>query len=127
MKLINKEIKMKKMILTTAMIFGVMTISAEAGCRPSVRGGGVCTDAKGFYRLLPYSSGVLVNTYGNEKALKCTPYGGGVYVLLPKTHPNYKAVYSTILGATLAKRTISLAVIRNKSGYCQIAYAYTTK
>ena len=114
---------MKKYILTTAMFLGAMTMSAEAVCTATA-----CTDSNGIYRVIPNSSGVLLNTWGDETKLACTPHGSGInrYVLLPKTHPNYKAIYSTILAGMVGRKTTTLRVGKDKAGKCTLLYAYLT-
>ena len=115
---------MKKYILTTAMVFGAMTMSVEAGCSTTT-----CTDSNGVYRVLPTTSGVLINTWGDETKLACIPHGSGInrYIYLPKTNPNYKALYSTILAGMVGKTTTTLRAVRNATtGRCELGYAYLT-
>ena len=116
--------KMKKYILTTAMVFGAMTMSVEAGCSKTS-----CSDSNGIYRVLPNANGVLLNTWGDETKLACIPHGSGInrYIYLPKTNPNYKALYSTVLAGMVGGKTTSLRAVKNKStGKCELAYAFLT-
>ncbi len=117
----GKERKMKRYILTTAMVFGAMTMSAEAVCTSTY-----CTDDHGIYRVLPTSQGVLLATFGNERKLACKAIANA-YISLPKTNPNYKALYSTILAGIVGRKSTTLrAVANSKTGKCELTYAYLT-
>ena len=119
---------MKKYLLTTAILFGAITMNAQADCAKINSGGGYCVGKGIVQTLYPTAVHTYVGTTGNEKVLKCTPIGNGSLVYLKKTHKNYQTIYSTLLASMMdPEKTVNLRIVPDSTGKCQIAYITINK
>jgi hypothetical protein len=65
--------------------------------------------------------GVYIRLAGDVAGLStCTPYEN-VYFTLPRTHPNYSAIYAALLAAYHTKDSILLRPVDGSAG-CSISY-----
>ncbi|MFT7460741.1 MAG: hypothetical protein ACI909_003430, partial [Planctomycetota bacterium] len=92
------------LLISAASLAAPLTASAACGA----------TACEGTIETIyyPESGTIYVGTDGDETALNCNAVAG-VYVTIPQTNPNQKALYATALTAKVAGEKI---VVRIKEG-----------
>lgn len=89
---------------------------ADAACT-----GNSCKDEK-IERLYIRSGGeVAVSTTGPETNLTCTPVEN-TYLILNRSHPAFREIFSTLLSSKLANHDIWIRVSTTASSPCSIVY-----
>jgi len=100
------------LVFLTSSVF--IPIIASANCTKN----GCTSKVDTLY--LASSGNVFIGTPDDEKLLDCDPVAG-VYISLQAAHKNFEAIYSALLAAQLADKTVTLRIV-NGSSSCLINY-----
>ncbi len=109
---------MKKSLLAVALMGLVSGLFADT-CNSHG-----CIDKIEKLYLEAASGRILVGTPGDETLANCSPVSN-VYFTLEQTQPGYNTIYSTLLAAKIANKTVQLRIAEESSN-CRIQYITIT-